>query len=440
MAELDRLERRVQVAGRIRKAVEPTAVSLFSGAGGLDLGLAKAGWRILAQVEADGDSVGSLKAHTKLHPRPPLLVHERIEDVPPDELRRSLGLRKGQLTLLAGGPPCQPFTTSGLRQSINDARAVSLFPRYLEFVEEFRPKALLIENVDGLLSAALSHRPLVDRGSDSPPLKEGERKGSFLKWLLEELADFGYSLAWGVAEAADHGVPQMRQRAIIIGIRDKSPCYLPAATFGMPGARPYRTLQQGLRHVKDLGAVQPLSDRKLRVYAHIPPGGNWRNLPEEIQRETMGRAYFAEGGRSGWWRRLDWNRPAATILGMPDHSSTALVHPEELRCLSVNECAAIQTFPVGVAFSGSSRSQYQQIGNAVPPLLATRLGTEILEHLGGLRKPSPPHAEWRRASSNRRVGTHGWAVPNQTGVAYTLNVAIRPDHIWANLDHVQALA
>lgn len=440
MAELDRLERRVQVAGRIRKAVDPTAVSLFSGAGGLDLGLAKAGWQILAQIEADGDSIGSLHAHAKLHAQPPVLLHERIEDVLPGELRRSLSLRKGQLTLLAGGPPCQPFTTSGLRQSINDARAASLFPRYLEFVEEFRPRALLIENVDGLLSAALSHRPLVNRGSDSPPLEEGERKGSFLKWLLEELANFGYSLAWGVAETADHGVPQMRQRAIIIGIRGKSPCYLPTATFGVSGARPYRTLRQALRHVKELGAVQPLSDRKRQVYAHIPPGGNWRDLPEKIQRETMGRAYFAEGGRSGWWRRLDWDRPAATILGMPDHSSTALVHPEEIRCLSVNECAAIQTFPVGAAFAGSSRAQYQQIGNAVPPLLATRLGEEILEHLGGVRKPPPPRAEWRRASSNRRVGTHGWAIPAQTGTSYTLNVAIRPDHIWATLDDIQALA
>jgi DNA (cytosine-5)-methyltransferase 1 len=440
MAELDRLERRVQVAGRIKRAVKPTAVSLFSGAGGLDLGLAEAGWQILAQIEADVDSIGSLKAHARFHSKPPALLHERIEDVPPSELRHLLRLRKGQLTLLAGGPPCQPFTTSGLRQSINDARAASLFPRYLEFVDELSPKALLIENVDGLLSAALNHRPLVNRGPDSPPLEEGERKGSFLKWLLEELANRGYALAWGVAEAADHGVPQMRQRAIIIGIRGKSPCHLPTATFGVDATQPYRTLRHALQQVTELGAVQPLSERKRQVYMHIPPGGNWRDLAQGVQRKTMGRAYFAEGGRSGWWRRLDWDRPAATILGMPDHSSTALVHPEEVRCLSVNECAAIQTFPAGAAFAGSPRSQYQQIGNAVPPLLGTRLGAVILEHLEGVRRPSPPRAEWRRASSNRRVGTHGWALPTQAGVSYTLNVAIRPDHVWATLDGIRALA
>jgi DNA (cytosine-5)-methyltransferase 1 len=440
MAELERLERRVQVAGRIRKTVDPTAVSLFSGAGGLDLGLAKAEWKVLAQVEVDGDSVDSLHKHSKFHVEAPLLLNERIEDVSPGHLRRSLGLRKGQLTLLAGGPPCQPFTTSGLRQSINDARAASLFPRYLEFVREFKPRALLIENVDGLLSAALSHRPLVDRGSGSPPLQESERKGSFLRWLLNELGGLGYSLSWGVAEAADYGVPQMRQRAIIIGIRGKSPCFLPAATFGGDGLPPYRTLRQALRHVKELGAVQPLSTRKRRVYAHIPPGGNWRDLPEEIQRETMGRAFFAEGGRSGWWRRLGWDKPAATILGMPDHSSTALIHPEEVRCLSVNECAAIQTFPKDAAFAGSPRSQYQQIGNAVPPLLAAQLGKAILEHLEGGRPPIPTPAEWRRASSNRRIGTHGWAVPAQEGIAYTLNVAIRPDHVWASFDDIKAIA
>jgi len=302
-----------------------TTVSLFSGAGGLDLGLEAAGWDILAQIEMDDDSVDTLRLQAESRNHGTVIIHRRIEDTTPQSLRRRLGLRKGELSLLAGGPPCQPFTTTGLRQAQNDRRASSLFPAYFEFVAEFKPKAILIENVDGMLSAALRHRPLLARGKDSPPLDLGEQKGSFLRWFLERLVKEGYSVSWGVVEAADYGVPQMRQRAILIGIRGIEPCYLPPPEFGWPSLPPYRTLKSALASVLELGAVQPLSKRKLDVYALIPPGGNWRNLQEDVRKATMGAAYVAEGGKSGWWRRLSWDLPAPTILGMPDHSSTALV-------------------------------------------------------------------------------------------------------------------
>jgi DNA (cytosine-5)-methyltransferase 1 len=146
---------------------------------------------------------------------------------------------------------------------------------------------------------------------------------------------------------------------------------------------------------------------------------------------TMGRAYYADGGKSGWWRRLAWDRPSPTILGMPDHSSTALVHPDEVRCLSVNECAAIQTFPAGTRFAGSSRSQYQQIGNAVPPLLGRRLGEHVGRFLLGERLTAPPEPAWRQASANRRIGTHGWAIPDNGRTSYHFHVRLRDDHIWA---------
>jgi DNA (cytosine-5)-methyltransferase 1 len=145
----------------------------------------------------------------------------------------------------------------------------------------------------------------------------------------------------------------------------------------------------------------------------------------------MGAAFYAEGGKSGWWRRLAWDQPAPTILGMPDHSSTALVHPDEVRCLSVNECAAIQTFPSWVVFAGQSRSQYQQIGNAVPVLLGRALGRQLANFLDGHRDPGPPPAEWRQASANRRIGTHGWTTGTKSFDVH-LNVKVRPDHVWAD--------
>src|SRR6266700_528986 len=141
-----------------------TAISLFSGAGGLDLGLEAAGFNILAQVEMDPDCVDTLKLQAKNRVQKTHVIGSKLEDLTPGQVLDDLGLRKGDLTLLAGGPPCQPFTTSGRRQGLQDARATTLFPAYLRWVDELDPQALLIENVDGLLSAALLYRPLVERG------------------------------------------------------------------------------------------------------------------------------------------------------------------------------------------------------------------------------------------------------------------------------------
>lgn len=241
-------------------------------------------------------------------------------------------------------------------------------------------------------------------------------------------------------EAADYGVPQLRQRAVLIGIRGPEPCFMPPPRFGGEGLPAFRTVREGLREVTELGPVQPLSERKRAVYALIPPGGNWRSLPVRLQRETMGAAFVAEGGKSGWWRRLDWDRPAPTILGMPDHSSTALIHPDHTRCLSVAECAALQSFPAGAGFAGTPRSQYQQIGNAVPPGLAQAIGARLRAFLEGERPPPPPPPPWRRLSANRRVGTHGWAVPENGRTMVTLNGAVRPDHVWHRVRDVTDVA
>ncbi|WP_433127735.1 DNA cytosine methyltransferase [Micromonospora sp. CA-240977] len=414
-------------------------VSLFSGAGGLDAGLEAAGWIPIAQVEMDKDAVGTLElaarrrektegaVETKIYP-------ERIEDISPQKIREELHLDRGELPLMAGGPPCQPFTTHGLRLSISDARASGVWPAYLTYVDEFLPKALLIENVDGLLSAALRHRPLNRRGKGHDALALEEQKGSFLLWLVRELVSRGYTLTWGVAEAADYGVPQLRQRSIIIGVRSDRPCFLPPRQFGGDGQKPYRTLKDALASLESLGAVQPLSERKRRVYENVPPGGNWRNLPAEMQRETMGAAHVATGGKSGWWRRLAWDQPAPTILGMPDHSSTALIHPAEVRCLSVLECAAAQSFPPGYEVAGNPRSQYQQIGNAVPPLLGEAVGGQLRRYFLGEPQVEPEEPAWRKTSANRRIGTHGWVTAGPgKAPSLTLKVKVRPDHVWSHV-------
>lgn len=415
----------------LSKSIGRRVVSLFSGAGGLDLGLHAAGWNVLTQIEMDADCSGTLRQHAQHLRNRPQILTDSVENVEPRALRKSLGLCRGELELLAGGPPCQPFTTTGLRQAISDQRASTVFPTYLRFVTEFLPRTLLMENVDGMLSAALRHRRLSLRGSGGPPLNWEERKGTFLHWLLHELVKLGYSVTWGIVDASDYGVPQRRQRAVLIGVHSGEPCFLPTPTHGGSGLPRVRTLRDALRGVNGDSPVQPLSERKRRVFEMIPPGGNWRDLSERIRRETMGAAFHAEGGKGGWWRRLAWNAPAPTILGMPDHSSTALIHPDLTRCLSIAECAALQSFPTWATFVGTSRSQYQQIGNAVPPLLGEALGRVVSGHLAGVRAPAPPEPRWRQASANRRIGTHGWVVPGTHEPIFHFHVRVRDDHVWS---------
>jgi len=145
-----------------------------------------------------------------------------------------------------------------------------------------------------------------------------------------------------------------------------------------------------------------------------------------VRRETMGKAFHAEGGKSGWWRRLSWDRPTPTILTMPDHSSTGLIHPDETRCLSVRECARCQTFPDEWIFAGQSRSQYRQIGNAVPVGLAASLGKQIVKHMEGKRDAVPSPPVWHHESANQRLGTWGW-ISNKDKKIHVLNH--RGDHV-----------
>jgi DNA (cytosine-5)-methyltransferase 1 len=407
----------------------PTIVGLFSGAGGLDLGLHEAGFRPLALLDFDDDSVETLRLNRgRLGVSNDRIVHRNVVDVSSEELGALAGVRNGELHLLAGGPPCQAFTTTGCRRALNDDRG-SVVHHYLRLLRGLRPRYFLMENVTGFFSAALRHRPLAKRGRNNPPLAEDESKGSVFRWFLNELVDAGYSVAWGVVDAVDFGVPQFRQRAVLIGTRSADPVFLPSPTHvkDARGARRWKTLRDAVGNLhEDKPILQPLSATKQRVFRLIPPGGNWRSLPERVRRETMGAAFSAEGGKSGWWRRLAWDRPTPTILTMPDHSSTGLIHPDETRCLSVRECARAQTFPDVWQFAGQPRSQYRQIGNAVPVLLARRLGEHVIAHMAGERERVPSAPVWRQESANQRLGTWGW-VSNRDGRVVVLNH--RADHV-----------
>ena len=367
-------------------------VSLFSGAMGLDLGLEATGhFETLACVEKVPAFCATIR-HNRDRGRvecKDLRVYEGdISTRAPESVMSDLGLQPGELDLLVGGPPCQTFSTAGRRQSVQDPRGTMLW-QFLRFVQVFQPKFFLMENVRGLLSAALRHRPIKERPEHGgPPLTEEEEPGSVVKLFLEDLAakKLDYRLDCFEVNAVNYGAPQLRERAIFIGNRMGHVVEFPLPTHGtLPSLLPLRTLGDVIKEIQDpQPVILDFSPRKKSFLAQVPAGGNWRCLPPHVAEESMGGAFFAKGGRSGWWRRLSHDLPSPTIMTMPNHASTSLCHPDEVRALTVRECAAVQEFPPEWEFLGKASEQYAQVGNAVPTRLGQVAGALIASQLRDL--------------------------------------------------------
>ncbi|MFF2326612.1 MULTISPECIES: DNA cytosine methyltransferase [unclassified Streptomyces] len=352
----------------------PNCVSVFSGGMGLDLGLEQAGFAIRFAADSMPAAVTTVRAN-----RPELPYYDGdIRNLSAEQIWKSSGLSAGQVDLLAGGPPCQSFSTAGKRLGLDDHEKGPLVFEFVRLVEELQPKAFLMENVKGLLSASIKWRqlPYNNNGKIIDDLH-----GSLLRELCAQLEKLGYSLKYREFNSADYGVPQARQRVFLLGYRDGTPVSFPEPTHAKDSSlflNPWRTIGEALDGlVDDDSYCAKFSERKLKYLRMIPEGGNWRSLPEEIQKESMGRAFYAKGGRSGYWRRLSFKSPSPTILTEPHNASTSLCHPVEDRPLTVRECARIQTFPDEWTFHGPGREQYKLVGNAVPVLLAEAIGAHV---------------------------------------------------------------
>lgn len=370
------------------KVSQLTLVSLFTGAGGLDVGLDQTGqFNLLAAVELEDSFCKTLRrnqANGLFGNADTKVIQADLSKYSPRELMDALGIEPGELDVLVGGPPCQSFSTAGRRGSVKDPRG-QLIWSFLDFVNELRPKVFLMENVRGLLSAALVHRPIASRPSNGGrPLARDERPGSaFDLWTQDALQIGGgeYRIDTFEVNAVNYGAPQLRERVLVFGNRlgRHTPHLEPTHAQDQPGLLPFRTLREALDGLQeDEPTLLDFSPRKKHYLGYVPTGGNWRSMPEEVARESMGRAYFAKGGRSGWWRRLSWDLPCPTITTMPNHSSTSMCHPEETRVLSVAESARVQEFPDGWQFLGTTAEQMKQVGNAVPARLGTVAGEAIL--------------------------------------------------------------
>ena len=352
------------------------ALSFFSGAMGLDIGLEKAGIDVILACESEKFIRETIKLN-----RPKIKVLEDINNYSAKEIRIEAGLKpKEKIDLIVGGPPCQAFSTAGKRLSINENRGV-VFLKYLELIKELNPTYFVIENVRGLLSVPLKHVPHNKRNRK---LKVTEEKGGTLNYILNYLKKIGYKVSFNLYNSANFGTPQTRERIVIIGNKDEKLPYLSPthSQYGEFGLKPWNTFKsavKGLHNIKHDHVNFPKS--RLKYYRKLKEGQNWRNLSLKLQKEALGKSFYLGGGKTGFLRRLAWNKPSPTLVTDPMMPATDLGHPVEDRPLSIQEYKRIQEFPDSWKLSGNLRNQYKQIGNAVPVSLGKAIGKLIMQHM-----------------------------------------------------------
>lgn len=355
-------------------------VSLFSGGMGLDLGLERAGFESALCNEVDNMAIETIRLNK---PHLPVLGCS-VVDITGDLIRQASALGNEPLDLLAGGPPCQSFSVYGNRKGIHDGRGQMLF-EYLRLVKELRPKVFIMENVRGLHSMPIVPPIMLSElQCDDPSIAE---KGSLVRELFREFEKIGYRVDGFLVNSVNYGAPQIRERLILIGNRFNMVAKFPQPTHSnrpTDGLPPFKTLRDVVGNGFSDGdrSLMNFSERKIKYLGMVPPGGNWRSLPVDIQKESMGKSWYLKGGRSATWRRLSWDFPSPTVVTMPNHASTSMCHPDDVRALTVGECAAIQEFPKDWKFSGKTSDRYKQIGNAVPLKLGEMAGQCADELLG----------------------------------------------------------
>ncbi len=354
-------------------------ISLFSGAMGLDIGLEKAGLNIKVCQDIDTDCAKTIAANRHN------VICGDITKIEAHTLLEKSQLKRGEAFLVCGGPPCQPFSTAGKRLGINDPRG-SLFMDFRRVIDYIRPRFFIMENVKGLLSSAVKHVPISERGLGYNPSKE-EQPGSVFHVVKEQLESMGYKIIYGLLDAVNYGVPQFRERLVILGSRDNEDIFLPMPThFQLHQNLGYRwkILRDTIEDLElNPGLCAKFSQDRVNFLNLVPEGGNWRNLPSHLVKVAMGGAYESGGGKAGFFRRLSYDQPSPTLVTSPIQKASMLCHPRQTRPLSIKEYARIQQFDDNWKFEGTINSIYKQIGNAVPVGLGMALGQALLATANG---------------------------------------------------------
>lgn len=384
-------------------------IDLFAGAGGLSCGLEMAGFQAMLANEIVEQYAETYK---KNNPNVQLIVGD-VRHVCELDLRQKLSLKVGELDLLAGGPPCQGFSVNAPVRTLDDERN-HLFKDFLRVAAVLRPKAILIENVTGIIQLG---------------------KGTVVEQIYNVLESLGYSVEHRILFAGHYGVPQMRFRTIFIGVRESKkqidfpkPTHNAKAVANFAGAKelcfdipplfasilkehttvwdaisdlppiesgsrnevldyakdPQNEYQANLRHYSYKvwnHSCPSLGEVNLQRLKYIPQGGSWRDIPHDLLPAGMKRARRSDHTKR--YGRLHPDSLCSTVLTKCDPHWGSFFHPEQDRVISVREAARIQSFPDHYKFTGSITQQYEQVGNAVPPLMAKAIGESIKLMIGG---------------------------------------------------------
>lgn len=351
------------------------ALSFFSGAMGLDIGMANGGIQALLACEFN-----KFCRITIAQNNPQIALIGDINKYEPEEILRLAKIPKGRkVDVIFGGPPCQAFSTAGARRALKDERG-NVFLRYIEIVEKIRPTYVVIENVRGLLSAPYPYKDI------KKPIK-----GGALCVIMDRLKEAGYTVSFELYNAANFGTPQIRERIIMIGkLGNKKVQYLSPshAENGEFGLLPWKTLQGAISDLDEdtLHYIQ-FPEKRLKFYKKLKEGQHWKDLPPEMQFEAMGSKLLLGGGKTGFYRRLNFKRPSPTLVTDPTMPATDLCHPVKNRPLSVEEYSRIQEFPDEWKICGPIKEQYKQIGNAVPIKLGEAIAKTIIADMNGEKLP-----------------------------------------------------
>lgn len=344
-------ESKNEISNFVKPDNDYKVLELFAGAGGLAIGLEKAGLKCEALNEIDKFACQTLRQN-----RPHWKVLEG------DIKNFSFSELKDKIDVVTGGFPCQAFSYAGKRLGLEDARG-TLFYEFARAIQEVNPPICIGENVKGLLN---------------------HERGETLRGMISILDEIGYNVVpVEVLKAINYKVPQKRERLILVGIRKDI-----NITFHYP--KPFNkifNLKDALKKGELFDTDVPISggakypESKKVVLDLVPPKGYWRDLPLEIQKKYMGGSFFLGGGKTGMARRIGWDEPSLTLTCSPAQKQTERCHPDETRPFTVREYARIQTFPDDWKFAGSLAQQYKQIGNAVPVNLGREVGYSIIKFL-----------------------------------------------------------
>ncbi len=343
---------------KIKPKKEYTSIELFAGAGGMALGMEKAGIKHVLLNEFEKNACNTLRFN-----RPKWnILEDDIQNVDFSEY-------ENQVDIVTGGFPCQAFSNAGKKLGFKDTRW-TLFFDFARCINEVKPKVFIGENVRGLLK---------------------HDNGKTLEVIKQSIKDIGYTLIEPkVLKAMYYKVPQKRERLILVGIRNDLAKHITKFKFPEKYNKVLTVADAFKKGVlfdknvpKSVGVEYP--KRKREIMEKIPEGGYWKDLSDELQREYMAGSYFLGGGKTGLARRLSMKTPSLTLVCSPAMKQTERCHPKETRPLTIRESARIQTFPDNWKFQGAKGQQYKQIWNAVPINLAYALGLSLVDFLNKIK-------------------------------------------------------